>query len=123
MKQIKTIITIFLLLAISLPGIAQQKYSKVKITPPQDKQERAALLGLLEIDHFDMLDGAIIAEIDAEKLFLLQRTSFQYEILVADVAAFVSELNRQYFAASPSARAAMEQPGGTVSSIIATPAA
>lgn len=123
MKQGKTIIAFFLLLAISLPGMTQQKYSKVKITAPQDKQERAALLGMLEIDHFDMLDGAIIAEIDEQKLSLLQRATFRYEILVPDVAAHVNELNRQYFTATPSAKAAMEQPGGTVSSIIATPSA
>lgn len=123
MKQVKTIITFFMLLSISLPGMAQQKYSTVKITAPQDKQQRAALLGLLEIDHFDMHHGDIIAEIDEQKLALLKQTIFQYEIVVADVAAHVNEQNQRYFAASPSARAAMEQPGGTVSSIIATPSA
>jgi murein tripeptide amidase MpaA len=121
MKQVKSTI-VFLLLATVFSASAQQ-YSTVKIVAPQDKLQRANLLGLLEIDHFDMQDGAIIAEIDQQQLAALRSTTYQYEVLVADVAAHLQELNRQYFTASPQGRAAMEQPGGVISNLIPTPSA
>src|SRR5688572_16281452 len=100
MSYVRKLLALLLLVAMTLTLSAQTKYSRIKIVPPQDKQQRAGLLGLLEIDHFDMQDGAIIAEIDQQKIALLQRTSFQYEIVVPDVAAHINEMNQRYFAAS-----------------------
>src|SRR5688572_23666675 len=111
MKTIRFLLTIcFLMLLADSPALAQ-KYSSVKIVPPGNTQQRAELLGLLEIDHFDIQEGGIIAEISDGQLARLQHSNYQYQILVPDVAANVKELNRQYFSASPSARVAMEQPG------------
>lgn len=121
MKQLKSTILVFFLLAAAFTASSQQ-YSTVKIFVPQDKLQRANLLGLLEIDHFDIQDGAIIAEINQQQLSALRSTTYRYEVLVADVAAHVHELNRQYFAASPQGRTAMEQPGGIISNLIPTPA-
>lgn len=123
MKQIKPAIVICLLLLATIFAAAQQQYSRVKIYPPENKQQRANLLGLLEIDHFDMHDGGIIAEINKEQVMALGRTGYRYEILTEDVAAYVQEVNRNYFAASPQGRVAMEQPGGVVTDLIPTPAA
>lgn len=114
--------TLFLSLVIAFQATAQ-RYSTVKITPPADRQQRAELLGLLEIDHFDTQDGGIIAEISEQQLASLSRTLYKYVVLVPDVAAKVKEQNRQYFSVSPTERVAMEQPGRTVTSIIPTPAA
>ncbi len=123
MKQMKSAIGICILLLINIITEAQQRYSSVKIFPPEDKQQRANLLGLLEIDHFDIQGGGIIAEINQEQVAALGRTGYRYEILAVDVAAHVQELNSRFFAASPQARAAMEQPGGIVTNLISTPAA
>ena len=123
MKKMKPAIGICLFLLATLFVAAQQPYSRVKIYPPDNKQQRANLLGLLEIDHFNMLEGAIIAEINQDQVAVLDRTGYRYEILAADVAAQVQELNRSYFAASAQGRVAMEQPGGIVTNLIPTPAA
>lgn len=115
---------LLLILLISTVYLANaQRYSKVRIVPPESKQQRAELLGLLEIDHFDFRDGDIIAEIDQQQLARLQQSNHRYAILVPDVAAKVREQNRQYFSASQEGRMAMEQPGRTISSLIPTPAA
>ena len=123
MSYLRKLLALVLLLALTITLSAQTKYSRVKIVPPADKQQRAELLGLLEIDHFDMHEGAIIAEIDQQKMALLQRTAFQYEIVVPDVAEHINEMNQRYFAASASGRTAMEQPGGVVANLVPTPAA
>jgi murein tripeptide amidase MpaA len=123
MKQVKPAIGICIFLLATIIAGAQQQYSRVKIYPPEDKQQRANLLGLLEIDHFDMHDGGIIAEINQEEVAALGRTTYRYEILENDIAEHVHELNSRYFAASPQGRAAMEQPGGVVTNLIPTPAA
>lgn len=123
MKYVKKTLTLLLFAAITMSVAAQTKYSKVQIVPPQDKQQRAELLGLLEIDHFNMYEGKIIAEISQQQMTQLRQTNYQYEILVDDVAADLHAINQRYFSASPTARAAMEQPGGTVGSLIPTPSA
>lgn len=123
MKKIRPAIGICILLLATIVAAAQQPYSRVKIYPPENKQQRANLLGLLEIDHFEMQDGGIIAEISQEQVTALGRTGYRYEILAADIAAQLMEVNRNYFAASPQGRAAMEQPGGVVTDLIPTPAA
>ncbi len=122
MKYLQKTFTV-LLCVLAITVNAQTRYSTVKIDPPQDKAQRAALLGLLEIDHFNMKDGAIIAEISQQQIGLLQRTAFHYEVVVPDVAAHIKEVNDRYFAASPTARVAMEQQGGLVENIIPTPSA
>ena len=61
MSYLRKLLALLLLMALTITLSAQTKYSRVKIVPPADKQQRAELLGLLEIDHFDMHDGAIIA--------------------------------------------------------------
>src|SRR5690349_9236607 len=102
MKPNKLIIILLLLIAAINAGA--QRYSTVRIVPPVDKQQRADLLGLLEIDHFGVRGDGIIAEISEEQLEKLGRSGYPYEILVADVAARVREQNREYFSVSPSGR-------------------
>ncbi|NOT51971.1 MAG: T9SS type A sorting domain-containing protein [Chitinophagaceae bacterium] len=123
MNYVQKTLALLFLLAIAITVSAQTKYSTVTIVPPQDKQQRAELLGLLEIDHFDMRDGKIVAEINQQQIALLRQTSFQYEVVIPDVAAHINELNQRYFAASPAARVAMEQTGGLVEELIPTPSA
>jgi len=123
MKLTQSLIYSFLFLLATAFATSAQQYSTVKVYPPQDKTQRASLLGLLEIDHFDVQGGGIIAEINQEQLGALSRSGYQYEILVANVAEKVKELNRQYFSATSQGRAAMEQPGGTVANLIVTPSA
>jgi carboxypeptidase T len=110
-------------MGISMTVHSQEKYSTVRIVPPTDIRQRADLLGQLQIDHFNFKDGDIIAEIDQQQINKLRQQKITYEILVSDVAAHVKELNERYFSASPTARVAMEQPGGVVSAIIPKPSA
>jgi carboxypeptidase T len=123
MKQIKPAIGIWIFLLVTIVAAAQQPYSRVKIYPPENKLQRANLLGRLEIDHFDMQEGGIIAEISQEQVAILGRSGYRYEILAADIAAQLQEINRGYFAASAQGRVAMEQPGGVVTNLIPKPAA
>jgi carboxypeptidase T len=123
MKQVTNKLLLILLMVISISSGAQETYSTVQIVPPSDLRQRADLLGLLQIDHFNFNEGNIIAEIDQQQIGKLKQKRINYKILVPDVAAHVQELNRQYFSASPTARVAMEQPGGVVSEIIPRPSA
>src|SRR5688572_3297075 len=114
------ITTLFFCISLSLQA---QKYSTVKITPSSSKQETAELLGALQIDHYNIVEGGIIAEIDEHQLAHLSRSRFSYEVLVDDVSKKIQELNREYFAASAQGRVAIEQSGTTVGSMINTPSA
>lgn len=121
----------FLLLVVFMPaiytGYSQEKYSTVKIYAPSDRIQRAKLIGLLQIDHFQTTeDGAIISEIGEADIARLKTTSYQYEILVDDVAKRLETLNRQYYAErlngeTTGNRMAFEQTGRIVDYIIPTP--
>ena len=123
MNKIKSAFVICLLLLMTEFTTAQHQYSTVKIYPPENKLQRANLLGLLEIDHFDMQGGSIIAEINQEQVAKLGHSGFQYEILRADVSTQLQEINNRFFSASQQERVAMEQPGGVVTNLISTPVA
>ncbi len=109
---------------------AQEKYSTVKIYVPSDKTQRATLIGLLQIDHFqEVAGGAIISEISERDLAKLRTTSYRYEIIIDDVARDLEIKNRKYYAEKASDitphqnRMSFEQTGRTVDDIIATPSA
>src|SRR5262245_35096752 len=123
MQLFRTVLLCSLTMLVCVVSNGQGKYSKVKIFAPEDRRERAELLGLLEIDHFMMHEGAIVAEISNAALSKLSQSRVSYEVLVPDIAAHVREQNRAYYAATEQERVAMEQPGGTVGSMIATPSA
>ena len=99
----------------------------MKIVGPADLDKRAQLLGLLEIDHFYMQDGAIICEINQRNIAELKKTPYSYQIVVDDVAKNLEIQNKAYYqslnkpGASDQSRAAVSQTGKTVNSIIATP--
>jgi hypothetical protein len=131
MKPIKTTLILVLGMLLFHSGSAQQeKYSTVKIYAPVDRTQRAELIGLLQIDHFQELEGGvIISEISAKDIANLKRTSYRFEILVDDVAKNLEVLNKKYFEEKANGidagqnRLAFEQTGKTINSIIATPAA
>ncbi len=105
---------------------AQEVYSKVKIFAPEEREARAHLLGLLEIDHaMPTRDGALVTEISASELARLRQTPYRFEVVVPDVRKRLDSLNEEFFRRypTPEARVAFEQPGSNVSSIIQTPAA
>ena len=105
---------------------AQEVYSKVKIFAPEEREARAQLLGLLEIDHaMPTKDGAIVTEISASELARLRQTPYRYEVVVPDVRKRLDSLNEEFFRRFPTneARVAFEQPGSTINAIIQTPTA
>lgn len=108
---------------------AHQKYSSVKIYLPADINQRNDLLGLLEIDHFQENQGAIITQLDAAALSKLKAFRCKYEIVSQDAVADLEAENEIYYQslkngnAPAASRVAFEQNGQTVANIIATPAA
>jgi hypothetical protein len=130
MKSVKAYLILLVFILFLHSAGAQEKYSTVKIYTPSDRVERANLIGLLQIDHFQELPGGIIiSEISASELNRLRATSYKYEILVDDVARKLDEVNRQYYIDKANGRlddqnrVAIEQTGRTVSDIIPTPSA
>lgn len=105
-------------------GAQIEKYSTVKIYAPSDRQQRAALIGMLQIDHFyEAEGGAIISEIGASELSRLRTSTYKYEILVDDVAAKLAEVNSKYYARvnASGGRMAFERTGSAVDDIIVAP--
>jgi carboxypeptidase T len=128
MKLLKPILLLTGIALLSFSLAAQEKYSQVKIFAPKDRDERGALLGLLQIDHFVYSkDGGLICEIGETDIAKLKQTPYRFEILIPDVKANLDQLNAQYLVSlknkKPGARnrVAIEQPGSTVDAIIPTP--
>jgi carboxypeptidase T len=127
MKHLQATLTILCLVCVSLSLSAQTKYSTVKVYVPEDKTKRAELIGLLQIDHFYVKDGAIVSQISDYDVEKLKHTGYRYEILVDDVAKSVQKDNEKYFKSLKGGKAnnkvAIEQVGGVIDNIIPTPAA
>ncbi|MGZ3923499.1 MAG: M14 family zinc carboxypeptidase [Flavisolibacter sp.] len=128
MKLLKPILLTAVVILISLHLGAQEKYSQVKIFAPKDKDQRAVLLGLLQVDHFVYAqDGGLVTEISESDITRLKQTPYQFQILVPDVKAQLEELNSQYFSSLKAKkpgirnRVSIEQPGSAVDAIIPTP--
>src|SRR5687767_13393916 len=92
---------------------AQEKYSKVQVFA-SSPEEKAMLIGLLQIDHFYEQDGAVVSEISATALGKLKGSKHRYKILVDDVARNLEMLNKKYFDDLANGRVAIEQSGSTV---------
>jgi carboxypeptidase T len=137
MKKIHATAILFLaFFMLHISSRAQEKYSKIKIYPGSAR-ERNEILGLLQIDHFYEENGAIISEVAVKDIRQLgvSFSHVRYDILVEDVAARLHEVNHEYFekrrqglvnpdgSSTRVNRAALEQPGTTIASIIQTPSA
>jgi hypothetical protein len=122
----KMLMLFILLLFNTSLSIAQIKYSNVKIYLPDNKMERLDLLGLLEVDHFEEINGAFNYTVDQEELALLKSSGYKYEIINDDAVKYLEEENQKYYDAiksNPSSRVAFERTGDLVDSIIKTPSA
>lgn len=130
MKTIKiTLILVFFFTALPFSH-AQEKYSTVKIYAPADRTERARLIGLLQVDHFQQAEnGAIVVEIGSRELDRLKNTSYKYDIIVDDVVKNLDIANQRYYKAIANGgnqdqqRLAFEETGKAVDNIIITPSA
>jgi murein tripeptide amidase MpaA len=126
----RTLIALIVLLS-STCCIAQS-YSTVKINMPASKAERSSLIGLLELDHYQLTeDNNIIVEIGPREMLRLQQSGYKYQVLVADLQRKLEQENARYYEArskglpadETAGRLAFEQTGKTVDQIIATPTA
>lgn len=130
MKNSKSTLLTLILLVGSTICLAQEKYSRVKFYPTDNKQ-RIDLLGLLEVDHFmEEPDGGVMVEISAGELKLLAASKTKYKVLIDDVAKDLEIENKKYYDAIKAGadretygRSAYSQVGKTVNDIIATPSA
>jgi|GEM_PF-261996 len=129
MKNLKSTKILFILLLFAGITQAQRKMSSVKIFAPTDQYQFAEMIGMLEIDHYQPTsDGAIVAELDEEKVARLRSSRLGHQVLVEDIAARNRTLNRQYFErrangglSAEGARLAFEETGGTIDNLIPTP--
>src|SRR5215204_4438182 len=129
MKTIKITLILVFCLATHSNVRAQEKYSTVKIYAPADKTQRARLIGLLQVDHFQQADnGAIVVEISSQEIDRLKTTPYQYDIVVDDVAKNLEIANQRYYRSLANGgqdqqRLAFEETGKAVDNIIITPSA
>ena len=130
MKCSRLAMAILCIALFTIRSQAQEKWSRVKIATPADKQSRAQLIGLLQIDHFDSDEnGFVVTEISETALMQLKGTTYKFEVLVPDVARHLDSLNQIYYASlnknvkgkNVLSRVAIEQPGSTLDRIIQKP--
>jgi hypothetical protein len=122
MKPMKTIPFLVLLVFSSHLVLSQEKYSTVKIYAPAERMQRSALIGLLQIDHFqETPDGAIISEISSGDIAKLKTTRYRYEIIIDDMVADLERANKKYYTDLTTGKLAVEQPGSVVDAIIRKP--
>lgn len=85
-------------LLMSTIALSQEKFSRVKVYGLIDKTERANMIGLLEIDHYqDGEAGSVEATISARALNQLKRSGYRYEILIDDETAHFVEQSKLFF--------------------------
>jgi len=125
MKPINVVLTAVAILASVISVSAQEKYSKVKMYLPSkvDNNVKKFLSLDLEVDHFSQEKNYIIFDISEYQLVNLKNSTYQYEILVDDVADEFKKNNKTAdFYSNEQNRVAFEGQGQSVTSIIQTPA-
>ena len=88
MKSLKYYLQMFFILLIGFSVKAQMKYSKVKIFTDEKhaQAQKYFVYGALQVDHCHFEDGAFVIEIDEEKLEKLKASSYNYKIVIPDLA-------------------------------------
>lgn len=127
MRLLKIWGSLFCLLLVLQASAQQEKYSRVKVYV-SSPEEKAMLVGLLQVDHLYEEAGAIISEISATAVNKLKASRIKHTILVDDVVKRLEDLNRRYYedlarGIDPNKRVALEQNGRSVDDIIVKPAA
>ncbi|RYZ19904.1 MAG: hypothetical protein EOO16_18540, partial [Chitinophagaceae bacterium] len=92
--------TLFLMLSLCVSLLfvqssnAQDKYSKVRI-PMKSPEVKAFVFDQLEIDHYEMKNGAMEVVLDQEELARLRNSGYRHSIVIDDVVRYTTELNRR----------------------------
>lgn len=104
-------------------AVAQEKYSKVKISVSSEIQRKLAF-DELELDHFTTEGNYIIAELSQSQIEKLKKTTLSFKVVVDDMVTYTTELNRKQSAVKDiNNRASLQMTGKQVANIITTPAA
>ena len=110
--------------------LAQDYLSKVSIAvSPNDRKQFSEVLGLLEIDHFQVDEnGHLLAEIGQRELKTLQKSGIPHKVLIADMRAWLNKEHEQFLAKRSRGeirqeRMAMDGVDKKVANIIQTPTA
>ncbi len=129
-SKLHLLVLLFVCLFLSVPSFAHEKYSSVKIYLPSNIAERNDLLGLLEIDHYQENQGAIITQLNAASVLKLKAyNKCKFEVISRDALADLEAENSRYYQSlskgnlSSANRVALEQSGQVVNNVITTPAA
>ena len=124
----KKVLAVALSLAVFVGAVnAQEKYSKVKVYLPSIEAKKE-LVQLLQLDHFQVEDNALICEIGEAELNALKGNRFQYEVLISDLASYLIAQNKRADQnrtkrTPANGRMAYEAPGKTVTGMIKKPTA
>ena len=105
--------------------IAQNSLQRVKIALSSSRGA-ADIVSRLEIDHYAIDDGYLIAEITESAVQELKRSGYKYQVLVEDVGKELEKLNADFNAGKSdraTSRVSFEQGCMRISSFIARPAA
>jgi carboxypeptidase T len=81
-------------LAFIQPLCAQDKYSKVRI-PTKSAAAKSFVIDQLELDHYEMKEGAMEVVLDQEELARLRASGYRYSVLIDDVVSYTTALNRR----------------------------
>ena len=122
----RRILTLLLLLLCGTASFAQDKYSKVRI-PIKNPAAKAFAIDHLELDHYEMKDGAMEVILNQDELAVLRASGYSYSVLVDDYVAYTLEKNRRigehWEEAEAQARATMAISCKQASDIFTVPAA
>ncbi|MDB5251566.1 MAG: hypothetical protein JWP27_735 [Flaviaesturariibacter sp.] len=121
MKQATRFVSCLLLLLFPLMGFTQDKYTKVRIPVPT-ATVRQFMTDHLALDHFESKGKVLEVVLNQDELQVLKSSGYRYEVLIDDVVAYTTELNRREGGGGASARAPFAYDCGTSASIFQTPA-
>lgn len=127
MNCLKMTCSLFCLFLVLQAPAQQEKYSRVKVYA-SSAEEKAMLVGMLQIDHLYEEEGAVVSEISSTAVQKLKASRIKHTILVDDVVKRLDEENRRYYqdlarGIDANKRVALEQNGRSVDDIIVKPAA
>lgn len=119
---------IAMLFLLPIFGQTQNALCRVKLFPPEEINQRNELLSFLAIDHLKFnTDKSIDVEISQSDLQRLKATRYKYTVVVPDISVYLDSVNKLYFKSLESSnnqgRVAIQQAGGLINDIIATPSA
>ncbi|MDB5196733.1 MAG: hypothetical protein JWP88_1104 [Flaviaesturariibacter sp.] len=113
-------VTLLCFFLLPLLSFCQDKYSKVRIPIP-DNAVKQFMIENLELDHYEYKDNEMVVVLNSKELGLLKGAGYKHTVVVDDMVAYTTELNRREEQNGTAAKALYSTSCGTAASIFATP--